>query len=152
MSVPNPFGANGTTSDPREQIMWELYVKGIQNGIENAYESAKEAGYSEDHARNITLQGWFKERKDKLRRKEMLSKAERNLNKILDLNYEKEDGEIKTDVLKVVSDVSKNITSTLGKDEGYSNRTEMTGKGGEDLFPIPLLKGISNELPNNDSP
>lgn len=130
MSQTNPFGANGTTSDPREQITWDIYVKKLQGGIENAKASAIEAGYSEEHADNITLQGWFKGRKDKLRRTEMLSKAERNLNKILDLNYEKEDGDIKTDILKVVSDVSKNITSTLGKDDGYSSRSELTGKDG----------------------
>lgn len=126
----NVSSANQHTSDPREQVTWDIYIKKLQGGIENAKASAIEAGYSEEHADNITLQGWFKGRKDKLRRTEMLSKAERNLDKILDLNYEKEDGDIKTDILKVVSDVSKNITSTLGKDEGYSNRTEMTGKDG----------------------
>lgn len=130
MSQTNPFGANGTTSDPREQIMWDIYVKKLQGGIENAYASAVEAGYEDDTAKQITVRSWFLERKAKLRRKEMLSKAERNLDKILDLNYEKEDGDIKTDILKVVSDVSKNITSTLGKDDGYSSRSELTGKDG----------------------
>ena len=136
--ISNPFGANGTTSDPREQIMWDIYVKGIQDGIENAYAAAVKAGYEDDTAKQITVRSWFLERKAKLKRKEMLSKAERNLDRILDLNYEKEDGEIKTDVLKVVSDVSKNITSTLGKDEGYSNRSEVTGANGKDL-PTPIL-------------
>lgn len=129
----NPNGANQTTSDPREQKMWDIYVSKLLKGKENAYESAIEAGYSEDHSRNITLQGWFKARKDKLRRKEMLSKAERNLDKVLDTKYENDEGKIVPDVMRIVVDVSKTVVSTLGKDEGYSTRSEHTGKDGEPL-------------------
>lgn len=32
----------------------------------------------------------------------------------------------------------------------FAQRTEMTGKGGEDLFPKPLLGGSSNVIPNNN--
>ena len=42
---PNPNGANGTTSDPREQIMWDFYVDSIRENRVNAYESAIKAGY-----------------------------------------------------------------------------------------------------------
>lgn len=128
----NPNGANGTTSDPREQIMWDFYVNGIAKGRENAYESAVKAGYGKVHSENITLQGWFKERKDRLRRKDMLSKAERNLDKILDLDVT--DKEIDPRLLSIKSDVSKTIAKTLGKNDGYSERTELTGKDGEKLI------------------
>lgn len=134
----NPNGANGITGDPREQICWDLYVQSIMKNEESAHQAALKAGYSPDHARNITLQGWFKERRSKLKRKEMLSKAERNLEKMLDTNYEKETEngiEIKSDVMRIVADVSKTIVSTLGKDEGYSTRTELTAKDGEHLIP-----------------
>lgn len=125
--------ANQHTSDVREQKMWDFYVKGITNSTENAYQAAIDAGYSEDHARNITLQGWFKERKDKLRRREMLSKAERNLDNILDIKYRDDEGKVISDVLRIVTDVSKSVTSTLGKDQGYSSRQEITGKDGKDI-------------------
>lgn len=131
MSLVSP--ANQHTSDEREQKMWDFYVKGITNGTENAYQAAIDAGYSEDHARNITLQGWFKGRKDKLKRKEMLSKAERNLDKVLDIQYLDDEGKVQSDVLRIVVDVSKTVTSTLGKEEGYSTRTELTGKDGKDI-------------------
>lgn len=122
----NPFGANGSTSDPREQVCWDLYIESIAKGQQNAKKAAMKAGYSKDHAENITLQGWFKERLAKLKRKEMLSKAERNLDKILDLPLE--------DKANVVLDASKFIAKTLGKDEGYSDRSELTGKDGESLL------------------
>jgi len=111
MANTNPNGANGTQSDPREQICWDFYVKSIQENRENAYKSAIDAGYAEDTARNITMNEWFKERLRKLKRKEMFSKAERNLDYVLDM-----------------------VAKTLGKEEGYSERTELTGKDGKDLI------------------
>ena len=133
----NPNGANGTTSDPREQVMWDIYTANLLKGLDNAKKAAREAGYSEEHSDNITLQGWFKGRKDKLRRKEMLSKAERNLDKALDTPYENDEGKIMPDVMRIVIDVSKTIASTLGK-EDYSTRTEQTGADGKDL-PTPII-------------
>lgn len=127
---PNPNGANGFTSDPREQKCWDFYLKGIIAGIENAYQSAIDAGYSEDSARNITMRDWFKERLGRLRRKDMLSKAERNLDKTLDLNTTNEQGKEDSALLKIKVDVSKTIVTTLGKDVGYATRQETTGKDG----------------------
>lgn len=118
--------ANGSTSDPREQVCWDLYIESITKGQANAKKAAIEAGYSKDHAENITLQGWFKGRLAKLKRKEMLSKAERNLDKIMDLPLE--------DKANIVLDASKFIAKTLGKDEGYSDRSELTGRDGESLL------------------
>jgi hypothetical protein len=127
----NPFGSNGSTSDPREQKMWDIYTKGIAKGIGNAKQAAIDAGYSEDHADNITLQGWFKGRKDKLRRRDMLSKAERNLEKVLDMDTIQEDKE-NPQLLRIKTDVSTTIAKTLGK-KVYSERTELTGQDGEPL-------------------
>lgn len=151
----NPNGANGTTSDPREQKCWDFYVEGIAKGQVNAYEAGKKAGYSEDHSRNITMQGWFKGRIDSLERKEMLSLAEKVLMKTLKYKTEKIDdkGEeiIKSDVLRIQVDASKHITSTLGKDKGYSSRSELTGKGGKDLpTPIMNLNGLLSDNSNEE--
>ena len=131
----NVSSANQHTNDPREQKCWDFYVESILNGTQNAYESAIKAGYSEDHSRNITLQGWFKERSAKLRRKDMLSKAERNLDKVLDLITLDDKGNEDPRLLNIVVDVSKTIASTLGKNEGYSTRSEVTGADGKDLIP-----------------
>jgi hypothetical protein len=130
----NVSPANQHTNDNREQKCWDNYIKSVLNGTENAYQSAIDAGYSEDHSRNITMQGWFKERKDKLRRKDMLSKAERNLDKTLDLVCVNEEGKIVPELLKIQVDVSKTIVQTLGKHEGYSTKTETDiTTGGEKL-------------------
>lgn len=137
MAGEKPYSSNGSTSDPREQKMWDIYTAKLLKNTDNAYEAAVDAGYSEDHSRNITLQGWFKERKAKLRRKDMLSKAERNLDKALDTPYENDEGKIMPDVMRIVIDVSKTIASTLGK-EDYSTRTEQTGADGKDL-PTPII-------------
>lgn len=130
MSQPNPNGANGTTSDPREQVFWDIYVS---KGLNNAYECAIEANYSVDSARNITTRDWFKERLGRLKRKDMLSKAEKVLEKTLNYSTEDEEGKVKVDLLRVQTDVAKTVVTTLGKDEGYSTRSEITAKDGEAL-------------------
>lgn len=124
MSITNPNGANGTTSDPREQICWDFYVKSIISGKVNAYDSAIKAGYTKSSAKNITLTGWFRERLEELERKDMLSKAEKLLYRTLNYQTEKEDGEVRTDLLRIQTDVGKFLASTLGKNKGYSTKTE----------------------------
>lgn len=118
MAEPNPYGANGTTSDPREQVAWDLYIQG---GLNNAYEAGINAGYAEDSARNMTTRDWFKERLGRLRRKDMLSKAEKKLDKTLEYEVEDKDGNVKVDLLRVQVDVAKHVTEKLGEDEGYKN-------------------------------
>ena len=127
--------STGLAYDPRQEICWEAYVKSVKLGAPNARQAAREAGYSENTAINIGNMAWFKEKKDKLRRSKMMSKAERNLSRILDLDYSKmklmDDGSeeqvVDKDVLRVVADVSKTIVTTLGKDLGYSTKTEIKG-------------------------
>lgn len=133
MVVTNPNGANGTTSDPREQIMWDIYVSKLAKGIENAYESAIEAGYEEATAKQITVRSWFIERKAKLKRKDMLSKAEKVLDKTLDMITVNSEGNENPALLRIQTDVAKTVVTTLGKDEGYSTRSELTGKDGEPI-------------------
>lgn len=138
MAETNPNGANGTTSDPREQVCWDYYLETLQAGQTNAYQSAIKAGYSESSATTITTREWFKERLANLKRKSMLSKAERNLDKVLDYEVENDKG-IDKDLLRIQVDVSKFITGTQGKEKGYSNRTELTGANGKDL-PTPIME------------
>lgn len=148
--ITNPNGANGTTSDPREQVMWDIYVTKLSKGIDNAYESAIEATYSEDSARNVTMRDWFKERLGRLKRKDILSKAEKKLEKILDYEPVNDEGKLDVPLLRVQADVSKHVTSTLGKADGYSNRTELTGKDGKDL-PTPILGNVFNNNSNAEN-
>ena len=126
----NPNGANQYQLDPRQKLTWELYAKPGTEYFGNAYQSAMKAGYEEGYAAQITTAEWFL---DKLRRLNMLSKAEKVLDKTLTYEPVDEKGEIKVDLLRVQTDVAKHITKTLGK-EDYSERQELTGKDGKDLI------------------
>jgi len=118
----NPNGANQYLLDPRQKECWDLYVNPKSETFGNATQSAIKAGYEPDYADQITTAEWFK---GKIRRLNLLDKAERNLDKILDLPLE--------DKANIVLDASKFIAKTLGKDEGYSDRSELTGKDGKDI-------------------
>ncbi len=145
----NPNGANGTTSDPREQKMWDGYVTKLLNGVENAYQSAIEAGYEDATARQITVRSWFLERKARLKRKDMFSKSEKVLDKTLDMVTLNDKGFEDPQLLKIQVDVAKTIVSTLGKEEGYSTRSEVTGKDGKDLFIKEEEKALIDNAFNN---
>lgn len=128
MAETNPNGANQHTPDPRQDTCWEFYVDSIRRGVPNAYQSAKSAGYEEHSATDITATGWFQGRLEKLKLKGMRSKAERNLDRMLDTEWE-EKGEIKVDVMRVVADVSKTVAKSLGK-EDWAERQEHSGVNG----------------------
>lgn len=119
----NPNGANQHTPDPREQLCWDFYVESINAGVPNALQSAIKAGYEKATAKQITVRSWFIERLGELERKEMLSKAEKKLAKTLTYNVENQDGEIKTDLLRIQTDVAKFVANTLGKNK-YSTKGE----------------------------
>lgn len=131
---------HGRVPDVRSIQCWENYVEGLMQGRPNAYKAAVDAGYSPKTAININRFGWFKKKKEKLLRSTMMTKAEENLSKIINMKYSKMkiiDGEetevIDKDVLRVVADMSKLLVTTLGKDVGYSSKTEITGKVGGDI-------------------
>jgi len=142
--VTPPSERNKNQDYSRRQLCWDLYVKSWRSGNPNAKGAAMKAGFSENTSINIGNQKWFKEKKDKLRRSSMMSNAERNYSKILNLPWTKmklvevgkdNDGkpvmeqqeEVDVDLLRVVESASKTIMTTLGKDEGYSTKTEVKG-------------------------
>lgn len=96
----------------------------------NALQSALKAGYSQDYADNIMalMPNWLSENIG--RRKRMLQKAELRLETALDSEDE-----------RLAVDVAKFVAKTQGKNEGYSERTELTGKDGKDL-PTPILQNV----------
>lgn len=151
MTQTNPNGSNQHTSDPREQVCWDFYVETIVNGQENAYESAIKAGYEESSAKNITLRGWFKERLARLKRKDMLSDSEKLLHKTITYEHIDKDGNVKVDLLRVQTDVAKTLITTLGKNEGYSTRTEVTGENGNPIVFIPSEIANKNDIATNQS-
>lgn len=127
-----------------QQKCWDFYVESVIAGSPNIKQSAIRAGYTESTADRIATQKWFKDRKKKLDRMGMLSDAERNLKNILNLEYivtKTKNGEkyqeIDPELLRLVISVSDKVTKALGKDEGWSERSEVTGKGGEPIVFMP---------------
>lgn len=131
----NPNGANQYSLDPRQILCWSFYINPKSETFGNAKQSAIKAGYEEVYANTITVTEWFA---GKVRRLNMLNKAERNLDEFLDMDtgitkvtddgkvYKLDDPQLKGLKLKA----STFIAERLGKDHGYSARNELTGKDG----------------------
>lgn len=125
----NPNGVNQHFPDQRAELCWKLYIQGLAKGQPNAKQAALKAGYAPKFASNVVNTKWWKDHKEKLRDKNMLTRAEGNLYRLLKLDYSKairlDDGSIEEgvdiDKVKVVADISKYVTQTLGKDK-YSTK------------------------------
>jgi hypothetical protein len=117
----NPNGANQFSLDPRQKECWDLYINPKSKTFGNAKQSALKVGYEPDYADQITTSEWFI---GKVRRLNMLNKAEKVLDKALTYKTENDEGKVVTDLLRIQTDVAKHITKTLGKDEGYSEKIE----------------------------
>lgn len=134
-----PDGEMEEILDPRQLRFWEIYLNPKHKYFCNGYRAAMEAGYKESTASTITTTKFFKER---LRRYNLLSKAEFVIDKALTYKSEKtnEAGEVievDKELLRVQTDVAKHITKTLGKDEGYAERNEHTGVNGSPIVFLP---------------
>ena len=124
--------------DPRQSLCWGYYIDQKSGTFSNAYRSALKAGYGNGAASVITNRVWWK---DKRRRSRLLSKSEHITDKIFDMEAVDKDGNIKADILRVQADTAKHIQKTLGKDEGYSERTETIGNGSNVVFlPAELIE------------
>lgn len=125
---------------PQQQLFLKGYTDPKSPTFGNALQSGLNAGYSREYSESITAQmpGWLSEN---LGRSKMVMKAERNLDMALDgLLDDPEKG------AKVIQHkATEFVLKTQGKDLGYSERTELTGKDGKDL-PTPII-----QLPNNDN-
>ena len=127
----------------RRELCWTLYLKSIREGNPSASAAALAAGFSKNTSTNIRGMRWFKDRADNLRRSKMMNNAEKNIARILNMGYTElktlEDGSTKEvvdkDVLRVVADMSKAIVTTLGKDLGYSTKTEVKVSA----MPVPIM-------------
>jgi phage terminase small subunit len=149
MAKSNPNKANQYQLDPRQKLCWDSYINPHSKTFGNAYQSALKAGYEKGTAEQITGFNWFIE---KTRRLNMLNKAEKVLEEMLELNtintVEKGDDLIvKTDpaLTKIKQDTAKFVAERLGK-ENYSSRSELTGKDGEALVITPEEKSKINNI------
>jgi hypothetical protein len=153
MVVTNPNGANQYQLDPRQKACWEFYtdIKGETFG--NATQSAIKAGYTVGTADTITTTEWFI---GKLWKLNATYTGERKMKQLMELEIvDPESAKVDVGIARIQADLAKYLTSTQGKNEGYSTRQEVTGKDGKDL-PIPILgidfnKNVPSDNSNKES-
>lgn len=118
---------------PKQLDFLRFYNDPKSETFSNALQSALKAGYSQEYAESILCKdlNWMAENVG--RRKRMLAKAEAKLEQHIDSEDE-----------KVSLDASKFIAKTIGKEEGYSDRTELTGKGGDSLI-VNVIRNGNND-------
>jgi hypothetical protein len=135
--------------NPVQKLCWQYYTDPKSDTFGNAKQSALKAGFKEGYSHNITTTAWFKHR---LLRLNLLNKAERVLDKTLDMDTTDEKGKEKADLLRVQNDAAKFVAKTLGKDEGYNERTEITGANGQPIvfMPAELMEKYNIESSTED--
>lgn len=133
-SVSNPNGANQYVVDPRQATFLSLYLDPKSPTFSNALQSGLKAGFSREYSESLTAQmpDWLSDRLGKLH---MLTKAERNLDEIMELPSQVQamgafgpvfEGKGKnkkpvmvyaSSLLKVKADVSKFVAERVGKEK-----------------------------------
>lgn len=145
---PEKISEEVNNEDPRQKLTWDGYIKPKSPTFANASGSALAAGYTESYAKKIAQMPWFKAKE---RRMNMLPKAEKVLSNALEMKTTDDKGNEKADLVRVATDVAKFIAKTIGKDEGYSERTEITGKGGSPIVFMPVELIEKYKLTNGEN-
>lgn len=116
---------------PQQELFLSEYTNPKSPNFSNAVQSALKAGYSETYANNITglMPDWLFENIGDMKR---LKKAEKILDKTLDMEAVNEEGKVDNQLLKIQNDTAKFVAERLNKQK-YSTRSELTGKEGQTL-------------------
>lgn len=118
MAKTNPNGANQYLLDPRQKLCWESYTNPKSETYSNALQSALKAGYEATTANQVTTEKWFIE---KVRRMNLLGKAEKVLDETLGYDVMNGGEKIDASIARVRVDAAKHVTSLRGKeDDGYN--------------------------------
>jgi len=135
MAVTNPNGANQFLLDPRQKLFWEKYSNPKSETFGNITQSGLSVGYTEGYSDEIGQSDWFREKLWKLN---SVFSSERKMKELLELDLNNGGDKVDVGIARIQADLVKFLASTLGKEEGYSSRTEHTGANGADL-PTPIL-------------
>lgn len=117
---------------PQQELFLASYTNPTSPTFGNALQSALKAGYTQEYAETITSKDltWLSENVGKM---DLLKKAEKVLNRTLDMEAVTEDGKVDNQLLGIQNKTAQFVAETVGKNAGYSKRTELTGKDGEKL-------------------
>lgn len=126
---------------PQQELFLSAYTNPKSETFGNALQSALKAGYTREYSESITAQlpDWLSE---SLGRSRIVQKAERNLDIALEGGLDDPEKGGKPIQWKATEMALK----TQGKDLGYTERTEVTGKDGKDLVPEQLTQQEKDAL------
>lgn len=130
MAGTNPQKVNQYTEpDLRQSTFLKYYFDPKSKTFGKAKASGLKAGYEREYAENIMsiMPDWLSVEIEKRKDKNLIEKAEKNLEIFLDGEDE-----------KIKADITKFVLTRLNKQK-YSERTEITGKDGEKLIPQPII-------------
>lgn len=135
----NPYGANQYVLDPRQALFFQFYLDPKSDTFSNALQSGIRAGFSVQYSESLMslMPTWLSEKLGEL---SMLNKAERNLDKMLDLETREPvmamfgpivDPKTKqvitkenANLLRVKADVSKFVAERLNKKKYGANQPQ----------------------------
>lgn len=117
--------------NPQQVEFLAYYTNPNSETFGNALRSALKAKYSQEYAESITykMPDWLADNVGDMKR---LKKAEKVLDKVLEMEAVDQEGKLDNQLLKTQTVVAKFVGSTIGKVK-YSTRNELTGANGEKL-------------------
>ena len=120
---------------PQQQLFVSYYLDPKSPTFSNVLQSGVKAGFSREYSESLGYQNptWFANAIGKARNVKRLEKTLSNLDEVQELPIRNDEGKIVTDVLRERTKVDLFIAETLGKEEGYSKRNELTGANGKDF-------------------
>ena len=89
----NPNKVNQhTLADPRQALFFSMFFDRKHQYFSNAYKSAMAAGFEKSYALNLKnlMPAWLSEKLEEMADAEMVQKAKRNLNEILDIPHQED--------------------------------------------------------------
>jgi len=116
---------------PQQELFLAEYVNPKSPNFGNATQSALKAGYSQEYAENIThlMPDWLSENIGDMKR---LRKAEKVLDKTLDMEAISDEGKVDTSLLTIQNKTAQFFAERLNKTK-YSSRNELTGADGQQI-------------------
>lgn len=137
--ITNPKGYNKSLPDPRQALFLSYYLDPTSATFSNALQSALRAGYSQKYAEVLTGQmpDWLSENLSDNKR---LSKAEKILDKTLELEAVNEEGKVDNQLLKTQTDVAKFVANTIGKSKYSTKGDDAAEKVAQAITGMKIIK------------
>lgn len=134
---------------PQQERFLAAYINPKSETFSNALQSALSAGYSQEYAENITalMPDWLSEA---IGDTQLLNKAEKVLNKTLELEPVNEEGKVDNQLLATQNRTAQFIAERLNKNK-YSTRSEHTGKDGGAIMFVPAEIAGKNSIPLDEN-